>query len=124
MEPGILEMDYTTYTPTHVDVTLDFPPCTGCSRALPRIAWASKIKFEFLFTGFWPNPGPGRLPLDSGRRDVKFAGVFASVAFLTVSFVRKSIFWNPVQKKVLKFARAMAGILIFRAELSTRTFVV
>jgi len=40
-----------------------------------------------FFPGFWPNPGPGRRPLDSDRRDAEFASVFASVAFLTVSFV-------------------------------------
>ena len=51
-----------------------------------------------FFHGFWSNLGPGRRPLDSVRRDAEFAGVFASVAFLTVSFVPKSIFWNPVQK--------------------------
>ena len=53
----------------------------------------------FLFLDCWPNPGPGRLPLDSGRGDVEFAGVFASVAFLTVNFVPNSIFWNPAEKK-------------------------
>jgi len=36
--------------------------------------------------------------LDSVRRDAEFACVFASVAFLTVSFVPKSIFWNPAGK--------------------------
>jgi len=54
------------------------------------------MKFGFVFPWFGPNPGPGRRPLDSGRRGVEFAGVFASVAFLTVNFVPKSIFWNPI----------------------------
>jgi len=49
--------------------------------------------------GFWPNPGPGRLPSDSDRRDDEFASVFAAVAFLTVSFVPKSIFWNLAETK-------------------------
>ena len=53
----------------------------------PRIAWTGKKK-----SGFWPDLGPGRLPFDSHRRDAKIAGVFASVAFLTVSAVPKSIF--------------------------------
>ena len=47
----------------------------------------------FVFVpDFWPNPGPGRLPLGSGRRDVEFANVFASVAFLAVSFVHEHKF--------------------------------
>ena len=29
-----------------------------------------------VFSGFGPNPGPGRLPLDSGRGDVEIAAVF------------------------------------------------
>ena len=62
---------------------------------IPRFAWVGKFFLNFLLPGFWPNPGPGRRPLDSDRRDAEFACVFASVAFLTVSFVPKSIFWNP-----------------------------
>ena len=31
--------------------------------------------------------GPGRLPLNSGRRDAEFAGVLASVASVAVRFV-------------------------------------
>jgi len=64
----------------------------------PRIARVGQIKFKF-FPGFWPNLGPGRRPLDSVRRDAEFAGVFASVAFLTGNFVPKSRFWNPAEKK-------------------------
>ena len=66
---------------------------------IPRIARVGKIKFQLFFQGFWPNLGPGRRPLDSDRRDAEFAGVFASIAFLTVSFVPKPIFWNPAEKK-------------------------
>lgn len=44
-----------------------------------------------LFSGFWAETwsgrGPERLPLDSGRRDVEFAAVFAPVTSLTFSFV-------------------------------------
>ena len=47
----------------------------------------TKFKFKLFLTDFWPNPGPGRLPLNSGRGDVEFAGVFASVASLAVSLV-------------------------------------
>lgn len=45
----------------------------------------------FLLSGFWPNPGPGRIPLDSGRRDVEFSGGLDSVASLAVSFVGELI---------------------------------
>ena len=79
-----------------------------CKTHNPRIDRVSSIKLELCFPGFWPNPGPGRRPLDSGRRDVEFASVFASVASSTVSVMRKSICWNPVQRKI-KLARAMAG---------------
>jgi len=48
--------------------------------------------------------------LDSGRGDVEFACVFASVASMAVSFVSKCIFWNPAEKNKLKDARAMEGI--------------
>ena len=60
----------------------------------------SKIKFELFVLDFWPNPGPGRLPLDLGRGDVELAGVFASVASVVVSFVSKCILWNIVNKKL------------------------
>jgi len=66
-------------------------------------------KGRTFFTGFWPNPGPGRRPLDSDRRDAEFACVFPSVAFLTVSFVPQSIFWNPAEKKVKKYVQARPG---------------
>ena len=62
------------------------------------LARVGKIKFLLFFPGFWPNLGPGRRPLDSVHRDAEFAGVFASVAFLTVNFVPKSIFWDPSEK--------------------------
>jgi len=55
-----------------------------CIHGLARVG---KIKFKLFFPGFWPNLGPGRRPLDSVRRDAEFAGIFVSVAFLTVSFV-------------------------------------
>jgi len=64
------------------------------------------------FPSFWPNPGPGHLPLDSGRGTVEFACVFASVAPLVVSFVSECIFWNPLERKVLKYARAMASFRV------------
>jgi len=57
-----------------------------------------------------PNPGPGRRPSDSGRGDVEFAGVFAPVASLAVSFVAECIFWEPAEYLFcFKYARAMAG---------------
>ena len=59
---------------------------------------------------FWPYPGPGLLPWDSGRGGVELAGVFVPVASLTANFVPECIFWNPVEEKhFLKYARAMAG---------------
>ena len=57
------------------------------------------MKLKLFRVDFWPNPGPGRLALDSGRGDVDLAGVFASVASVTVSFVSECIFWNPVEKR-------------------------
>ena len=72
----------------------------------PRIARVSRIKFK-LFLQFWgPNPSPGRLPSDSGRGDVELAGVFVSVVSVAVSFVSECIFWSPVEKHSLKYARA------------------
>jgi len=65
----------------------------------PGLARVGQIKFKLFFQGFWPNLGPGRRPLESDRRDAELAGVFGSVAFLTVSFVPKSIFWYPAEKK-------------------------
>ena len=77
---------------------------------IPGIARVGKIKFKLFFPGFWPNLGAGRRQLNSDRRDAEFAGVFAPVAFLTVSFVPISIFWNPAEKKVKKYVQARPGI--------------
>ena len=52
------------------------------------------------FPDFWTNPGPGRRTLDSGRGDVEFAGVFASVESLTVSFVDECMLWEAVGKTI------------------------
>ena len=51
----------------------------------------------------WPNPGPGRLPMDSARGQVEFASVIAFVASLVDNFVSECIFWggslvNPLRK--------------------------
>ena len=53
---------------------------------------------QYLFTDSCPTPGPGRRPLDWCCRDIEFADMFASVASLTVFFMSKCIFWNPVGK--------------------------
>ena len=66
--------------------------CEGCMIARQQ----NKVP---IFQGVWPNPGPGLLPLHSGRRDIEFASVFASVVSLAVSFVSECIFWNLVEKK-------------------------
>jgi len=50
--------------------------------------------------------------LGSGRGDVEFACVFASVASVAVSFVSTCIFWNPIDF-FLKCAREMAGIVLY-----------
>ena len=62
---------------------------------------------ELSFPGFWPNPGPGRLPLDSGRADVEFAGVFASVASAAVSFVPES--WPRKKEKAVASKTGVLG---------------
>jgi len=59
---------------------------------IPGLARVRKTKFQLFFPGLWPNLGPGCLPLCSGRRDIEFAGVFASVASMPVNFVPESIF--------------------------------
>ncbi len=56
--------------------------------------------FKLIFPDFWPNPGPGRIPLDSACGDVEFASVFAPVASVAVSFVSEFIFWNLVNIEV------------------------
>ena len=55
-------------------------------------------KVKTSFSDFSPNAGPGRLPLDSGRRDVECACDSAPVASMAVSFVSEFTFWNPVEK--------------------------
>ena len=55
---------------------------------------------KHMFLDFWPNHGPGCIPLDSARGDVQFAGVFAPVASVAVSFVSEFIFWNLVKKQL------------------------
>jgi len=48
------------------------------------------------------NLGPGRLPLDSGRGDVEFAGAFVSVASVAVSFLPESMFSNLAEEQTKK----------------------
>ena len=55
-----------------------------------------------MFPGFWPIPGPGRLPLDGDRRDAEFVSVFASVAFFEGQFRAESRFLNPAEKSTCK----------------------
>jgi len=62
---------------------------------------------------FWPNPGPARRLLDSDRRDAEFAGVFASVAFLRVSFVPNPDFGIRPTKKVKQYVQARPEIETF-----------
>ena len=63
----------------------------GREGRVPGSARVNKIQLKNKFMDLGHNTGPGRLPLDSGRRDVAFAGVFASVAPLAVSFVSECI---------------------------------
>ena len=51
------------------------------------------------FSGFGPNPGPGRLSMDLGRGDVEFARVFVSVTSVAISSVFEFIRWNREQIK-------------------------
>jgi len=58
----------------------------------------------------WPSPGPGRLPLHSGRRDIRVARVWGFAASLVVSFVSQILFWNLIDKKtVSKNTRSTVG---------------
>ena len=57
-------------------------------------------KVKLFFPYFWPNPGPGGVPLDSGRGDVEFAGVCASVASVAVGFVSEFIIHNSQPCKI------------------------
>jgi len=82
----------------------------------PWIARVSKTKIKLSFLIFWPHPGPGHVLLDSGRRDVEFANVFASVASLALSFVTGYIFWNPVEVKSFKGCPSNGGIYIQERE--------
>lgn len=59
----------------------------------------------FLFE-VWLNPGMGRLSLDSGLGDIEFADVFAPVASLAASVASGFMFWNRVEKTVVKYAQA------------------
>ena len=55
--------------------------------------------------------------MDSGRGDIEYAVVFASAAPLAVSFVPKSIVWNPAEKQKWKVVAGKTGKLIYRARL-------
>lgn len=59
------------------------------------IARLIKNKKNCVLQVFVPNPGLGRLPLDSFGGDVEIAGVFAPVLAVADSFVSVNIFWNP-----------------------------
>ena len=48
----------------------------------PRDCSGKQNQVECSFHDFWPKPGPGRLPLDSGRGDVEFASVFCVCSVL------------------------------------------
>ncbi len=71
----------------------------GSGRNKSRSCSGKQNKYLNKNMGFWPNPAPGRRPMDSGRGDVEFAGVFASVVSMAVSFVTESTFWNLAEKK-------------------------
>ena len=71
----------------------------------PRIARVSKATFKFVSPDFGPNPGPGHLPLDSGRGDIEFAGVFVSVKSVAFSWVFELIFWNFVKTTTMPRTR-------------------
>ena len=46
---------------------------------------------------------------DSGRNSMQNALSFVSVALMATQFVSKFMFWDPVQKKVKKYAQAIQG---------------
>jgi len=64
---------------------------TICFQVSPAIARVSKIRLESFCSRLWAESWSGSLPLESGRRDIEFASVFAPVASLVVSFVSEHI---------------------------------
>ena len=63
----------------HAFILILLTPSQDCSGKQNKIPMC-------VFAVLGPNPGPGRLPLDSDRRDIEFDRVFASVASVAVSF--------------------------------------
>lgn len=92
----------------------------------PGLLGPAKSSLNFCLEEFWPNPGSECLPLDSDRRDVEFAGGFASVASLAVSLAPEFIFWNLVKTKELKHKptqdRYFNGIVLFQLLLCWQMF--
>ena len=60
------------------------------------------------FTEFGENPGPGRLPLDSGRGDVEFASLCARSG-LGGQFRVRTHMLEPCRETISKYVRVMAG---------------
>lgn len=59
-----------------------------------------KRKQVYFVRVLGPNPGPGCLPLQSGREDIELAIVFVPMPSLAFSFLSKFIFWNLVENNV------------------------
>ena len=79
---------------------IHFEQRTRTKEKIPICGFRARTKSgsdtKTFFANYWPNPGPGRLPFDSGTGDVAFASVSVSVASLTVRDVSECIFGNPV----------------------------
>ena len=75
---------------------------TGSGVHVPRIARVSKIKIKRSSPDFWPNPGPGRLHVDSGRgNNFEFARVSVFEASLAVNIVPEFML-EPGRSKKLR----------------------
>jgi len=78
---------------------------------LPSIGRLSKNEITEINPDFWPKPGPGRLPLDSGRGGVDFVCFLCvcSISILGSEFGFRMHIWETCCN-VVKYARAMVDL--------------
>ena len=69
----------------------------------------NRIRFLF-FPDLRLKPGPGRLSIGCGWWRRRFCQCCCVCSVRGGQFVSECIFWNPTEKTVLKYARAVAGM--------------